>query len=76
MKNLDCDDGGLVLQGDLDMSTTVCHRYTPPDQLAEAVSRADVVVSAAGVPNLITKDIVKPGACVIDVGINRVRCAK
>jgi len=62
-----------AIKGGLDMSTTVCHRYTPPDQLAEAVSRADVVVSAAGVPNLITKDIVKPGACVIDVGINRVR---
>ena len=59
-------------QGGLDLTTTLCHRYTPPEELSEAVSRADVVVAAAGVPNLITKDMIKPGAVVIDVGINRV----
>jgi len=61
-----------AIKGGLDLTTTICHRYTPPEQLAEAVAKADVVVTAAGVPNLITKDMVKPGACVVDVGINRV----
>lgn len=60
-----------AIKGGLDLTTTLCHRYTPPEELACAVRRADVVVAAAGVPNLITKDMVKPGACVIDVGINR-----
>ena len=68
---------GVILQADrvkggLDLTTTICHRYTPPEQLFKAVRNADVVVSAAGVPGLITKEMVKPGACVIDVGINRV----
>ena len=35
---------------------------------------ADIVVTATGIPNLITADAIKPGACVIDVGINRVTC--
>ena len=34
--------------------------------------RADIVISAAGSPGLVTKDMIKPGAVVIDVGINRV----
>ena len=54
------------------MTTTICHRYTPNEELVEAVSKADVVVSAAGVPGLIKPDFVKPGAIVIDVGINRI----
>jgi methylenetetrahydrofolate dehydrogenase (NADP+)/methenyltetrahydrofolate cyclohydrolase len=41
--------------------------------LAELTRSADVVVSAAGKPGLITKDLVKPGAVVVDVGINRVK---
>ena len=43
--------------------------------LAELTRSADVLVSAAGKPGLITKDLVKPGAVVIDVGINRIRGA-
>ena len=34
---------------------------------------ADVIVSAAGVPGLVDKTMVKPGACLIDVGLNRVK---
>ena len=55
------------------MTTTICHRHTPPEELKKYVKLADVVVTAAGVPGLITNDMVKPGACVIDVGITRVK---
>ncbi len=40
--------------------------------LTAEVRRADVVVAAAGVPNVITADMVKPGAAVLDVGVSRV----
>ncbi|KAH8395531.1 hypothetical protein KR222_000568, partial [Zaprionus bogoriensis] len=56
----------------LDATVTICHRYTPPKELAKFCSQADIIVVAVGKPGLITKDMVKPGACVIDVGINRV----
>ncbi len=48
-----------------------CNRYTR--DLASLTSTADVLVAAAGVPGLIRGDMVKPGAVVIDVGINRVK---
>lgn len=47
------------------------NKYT--DDLAAITREADVLVSAAGVAGLITADMVKPGAVVIDVGINRVK---
>lgn len=56
----------------MDATTTICHRYTPPDALALFTKTADIVVSATGIPNLITADMVKEGACIIDVGITRV----
>jgi len=56
-----------------DATTTICHRYTPPEQLRVFTLTADIVVVAAGVPGLITADMIKPGACIIDVGINRVK---
>ncbi len=40
--------------------------------LAAEVSRADIVVAAAGVPGIITADMVKPGAALLDVGVSRV----
>jgi len=55
----------------MDATTTICHRYTPPEQLALFTKTADIIVSAAGVPNLIRADMVKPGAAIIDVGITR-----
>jgi methylenetetrahydrofolate dehydrogenase (NADP+) / methenyltetrahydrofolate cyclohydrolase len=48
---------------------TICHTST--QHLAEKVRQADIVVSAVGKPNLIQGDWIKPGAIVIDVGINR-----
>ena len=50
-------------------TVTVCHSHTK--NLADVVRRADVVVSAIGKPRFVTADMVKPGAAVIDVGINR-----
>lgn len=51
---------------------TMCHRFTPPEQLKTFCLSADIIITATGVPNLITADMVKEGACVIDVGITRV----
>ena len=51
-------------------TVTVCHTRTK--DLAENTRRADILVAAVGSPNFITADMVKPGAVVIDVGINRV----
>ena len=50
-------------------TVTVCHSHTK--NLADVVRRADVVVAAIGKPKFITADMIKPGAAVIDVGINR-----
>ncbi|XP_076447837.1 bifunctional methylenetetrahydrofolate dehydrogenase/cyclohydrolase, mitochondrial-like [Babylonia areolata] len=55
-----------------DATTTICHRYTPAEQLAVFTKTADIIVTAAGVPNLLTADMVKEGVAVIDVGINRI----
>jgi methylenetetrahydrofolate dehydrogenase (NADP+)/methenyltetrahydrofolate cyclohydrolase len=51
-------------------TVTLCHSRTA--DLAAETRRADILVAAAGRPRLITADMVKPGAVVIDVGINRV----
>ena len=51
-------------------TVTVCHSKTM--DLGRHTRRADILVAAAGRPRLITADMVKPGAAVIDVGINRV----
>jgi methylenetetrahydrofolate dehydrogenase (NADP+) / methenyltetrahydrofolate cyclohydrolase len=51
-------------------TVTVCHSRTR--DLAEVTRRADILVAAAGSPGLVTADMIKPGATVIDVGTNRV----
>lgn len=51
-------------------TVTVCHTGTP--DLASYTRAGDIVVAAAGVPALVTADMIRPGATVIDVGINRV----
>uniref|UniRef100_A0A8C0P525 Tetrahydrofolate dehydrogenase/cyclohydrolase NAD(P)-binding domain-containing protein n=3 Tax=Canis lupus TaxID=9612 RepID=A0A8C0P525_CANLF len=56
-----------------DATVTISHRYTPKEQLKKHTVLADIVISAAGIPNLITADMIKEGAAVIDVGINRVQ---
>ena len=50
-------------------TVTVCHSRTK--DLASVTSRADILVAAVGKPRFISADMVKPGAVVIDVGINR-----
>ena len=56
----------MLLQADA--TVTVCHRRS---DLAREVGQADILVAAAGVPELVRGHWVKPGAVVIDVGINR-----
>lgn len=56
----------LLLAG---CTITVCHRFTK--DLEEQVGRADILVVAVGKPGIVKGDWVKPGAVVIDVGINR-----
>jgi methylenetetrahydrofolate dehydrogenase (NADP+)/methenyltetrahydrofolate cyclohydrolase len=56
----------LMLAG---ATITSCHRHTK--NLEENIKRADLVVAAAGVPGLIKGEWIKPGAVVIDIGINR-----
>ena len=51
-------------------TVTVCHSKT--ENLAEITSKADILVAAIGRPKFVTADMVKDGAIVIDVGINRV----
>ncbi|XP_031838498.1 bifunctional methylenetetrahydrofolate dehydrogenase/cyclohydrolase, mitochondrial isoform X2 [Nomia melanderi] len=58
--------------GALDMTTTICHRHTPKSELTKFTKLADLVVVSTGIPGLITKDMIKPGACVIDVGISKI----
>uniref|UniRef100_A0A8C3WQD0 Tetrahydrofolate dehydrogenase/cyclohydrolase NAD(P)-binding domain-containing protein n=1 Tax=Catagonus wagneri TaxID=51154 RepID=A0A8C3WQD0_9CETA len=59
-----------------DATVTISHRYTPREQLKKHTALADIVISAAGIPNLITADMIKEGAAVIDVGINRIQDPK
>lgn len=61
----------LLLKG---ATTTVCHRFT--DNLEKFVSEADILVAAVGKPGIIKGEWVKPGATVIDVGINRMADGK
>uniref|UniRef100_A0A8C1ULH7 Methylenetetrahydrofolate dehydrogenase (NADP+ dependent) 2 like n=1 Tax=Cyprinus carpio TaxID=7962 RepID=A0A8C1ULH7_CYPCA len=56
-----------------DATVVMAHRCTPLPRLKELASLADIVIAAAGVPHLITADILKEGAAVIDVGINRMQ---
>uniref|UniRef100_A0A8C6Q055 Methenyltetrahydrofolate cyclohydrolase n=1 Tax=Nothobranchius furzeri TaxID=105023 RepID=A0A8C6Q055_NOTFU len=56
-----------------DATVTISHRYTPKEQLCQHTKMADIIVAAAGIPNLITADMIKEGAAVIDVGINRIQ---
>ncbi|XP_054058938.1 bifunctional methylenetetrahydrofolate dehydrogenase/cyclohydrolase 2, mitochondrial isoform X3 [Rissa tridactyla] len=55
-----------------DATVTITHRYTPKEQLKIHTQLADIVIVAAGIPKLITTDMVKEGAAVIDVGINHI----
>jgi methylenetetrahydrofolate dehydrogenase (NADP+) / methenyltetrahydrofolate cyclohydrolase len=50
-------------------TVTICHSRTR--DLAAETARADVIVAAVGVPGIVTPEMVRPGAAVVDVGINR-----
>ncbi len=60
----------LLMQKGLDATVTVCHSRTK--NLSEITRQADILVAAIGVPQFIKGDMVKEGAAVIDVGVNRV----
>lgn len=62
--------GLLLTRRSENATVTLCHTGTR--ELAEETRRADIVVAAAGVPHLITADMIKPGAAVLDVGVSRV----
>ncbi|HLS42445.1 MAG TPA: bifunctional methylenetetrahydrofolate dehydrogenase/methenyltetrahydrofolate cyclohydrolase, partial [Paenalcaligenes sp.] len=55
-------------------TVTLCNSKTR--DLAAQTKRADILVAAVGKPNMITADMIKPGAIVIDVGINRLENGK
>ncbi|CAM05817.1 5,10-methylenetetrahydrofolate dehydrogenase (NADP+) [Saccharopolyspora erythraea NRRL 2338] len=61
--------GLLLTRRSENATVTLCHTGTK--DLAEEVRRADIVVAAAGRPHLITADMVRPGAAVLDVGVTR-----
>ena len=62
--------GLLLTRRSENATVTLCHTGTR--DLAAHVRSADIVVAAAGVPGIITGDMVKPGAAVLDVGVSRV----
>ena len=57
----------LLLQRDA--TVTVCHSRT--QRLADLTRQADILVAAAGRARFVTGDMIQPGACVIDIGVNR-----
>lgn len=60
----------LLIQKGRDATVTVCHSKTK--ELASITKQADILIAAIGSPCFVTKDMVKNGCVIIDVGINRV----
>lgn len=60
----------LLLRKEYNATVTVCHTGTR--DMASFTRQADILIAAAGCPGMITADMVKPGAAVIDVGVNRI----
>lgn len=60
----------LLARRDTNCTVTICHTGTK--NMAEIVKQADIIVAASGHPNTVTADMVKDGAVVIDVGVNRI----
>ena len=60
----------LLTRREFNCTVTICHTGTK--NLAEITRQADILIAAAGRPNTVTADMVKPGAAVIDVGVNRI----
>jgi len=62
----------MMLQKGVGANSTVTIVHTGTKDLAGHCKRADILIVAAGVPDLVKPEWIKPGACVIDVGVNRV----
>ena len=60
----------LLARRDTNCTVTMCHTGTK--NMAEIIKQADIIVAASGHPNTVTADMVKDGAVVIDVGVNRI----
>ena len=60
----------LLTRREFNCTVTICHTGTK--NIAEITRQADILIAAAGRPNTVTADMVKPGAAVIDVGVNRI----
>jgi methylenetetrahydrofolate dehydrogenase (NADP+)/methenyltetrahydrofolate cyclohydrolase len=60
----------LLIRKSMNATVTICHTGTK--NLKEYTRQADILIACAGIPELIKADMIKPGACVIDVGVNRV----
>lgn len=60
----------LLARKNINCTVTICHTGTK--NMKEMTRLADILVVASGMPNTVTKDMVKPGATVIDVGVNRI----
>ncbi|HSQ85973.1 MAG TPA: bifunctional methylenetetrahydrofolate dehydrogenase/methenyltetrahydrofolate cyclohydrolase FolD [Desulfobacterales bacterium] len=62
----------MMLQKGVGANSTVTIVHTGTKDLAAHCQRADILIVAAGVPGLVKPEWIKPGACVIDVGVNRI----
>lgn len=62
----------MLMQKELNSNATVTVVHTGTKDIAFHCRRADILIVAAGVPGLVKPEWIKPGACVIDVGVNRV----
>jgi methylenetetrahydrofolate dehydrogenase (NADP+)/methenyltetrahydrofolate cyclohydrolase len=62
----------MMVQKGQGANSTVTMVHTATKDLASHCKRADILIVAAGVPGLVKPEWIKPGACVIDVGVNRV----
>ncbi|MBW1748696.1 MAG: bifunctional methylenetetrahydrofolate dehydrogenase/methenyltetrahydrofolate cyclohydrolase FolD [Deltaproteobacteria bacterium] len=62
----------MMLQKGVGANSTVTVVHTGTKDLATHCQRADILIVAAGVPGLVKPEWIKPGACVIDVGVNRI----
>lgn len=62
--------GALLVQRGADATVTICHSRTA--DIGSVTRQADILIAAVGIPNFVSGDMIKPGAVVIDVGINRV----
>ena len=62
----------IMMQKDKGANSTVTVVHTGSKDMASHCKRADILIVAAGVPGLVKPEWIKPGACVIDVGVNRV----